>query len=272
MQFWAAEVKAGEPLKVPAVEDSMLHISQAALGEVKKERGNESILLYATVDGKKIVLGTLSTEKCTQITYDLVFDKDFELSHSWKNGSVYFVGYQVEMPAEESDDDQFGSGDDSSEDDEAPPLVAAAANGKPELKVEKLKASADKAKVVKPETSDMLAAEGDSDEEDDDSSEEDEPTPEVKASKKRPAVESATKTPVPEKKAKLVTPKKSGGEGKKVNTHTATPHPSKQAGKSNADKSKQQSPKSGGSHTCKSCTKTFNSDGALQSHTKAKHQ
>ncbi|KAF9587711.1 hypothetical protein IFM89_004688 [Coptis chinensis] len=150
----AAEVKAGEPLKVPAVEDSMLHISQAALGEVKKERGNESILLYATVDGKKIVLGTLSTEKCTQITYDLVFDKDFELSHSWKNGSVYFVGYQVEMPAEESDDDQFGSGDDSSEDDEVPPLVAAAAaNGKPELKVEKLKASADKAKVVKPETS-----------------------------------------------------------------------------------------------------------------------
>ncbi|KAF9625754.1 hypothetical protein IFM89_026799 [Coptis chinensis] len=75
--------------------------SGSRLGEVKKERGNESIHLYATVD-------------------------DFELSHSWKNGSVYFVGYQVEMPAEESDDDQFGSGDDSSEDDEVPPLVAAA--------------------------------------------------------------------------------------------------------------------------------------------------
>ncbi|MGD7217415.1 hypothetical protein, partial [Ralstonia pseudosolanacearum] len=73
-----------------------------------------------------------------------------------------------------------------------------------------------------------------------------------------------------EKKAKLVTPQKSGGDGKKGNAHTATPHPSKGEKTNTKDKSKQ-SPKSGSQVSCKACSKTFNSDAALQSHTKAKH-
>ncbi|ONK78843.1 uncharacterized protein A4U43_C01F140 [Asparagus officinalis] len=110
--------------------------------------------------------------------------------------------------------------------------------------------------------------------EDESSEEEDEATPKKATTGKRPA-ESASKTPVPEKKAKVVTPakgQKSGGDGKK-NVHIATPHPAKQAGKTpgNSDKSKQKSPKSAGSVTCKSCSRTFNSDTALESHTKAKH-
>lgn len=47
-----------------------------------------------------------------------------------------------------------------------------------------------------------------------------------------------------------------GGDDKKGG-HTATPHPAKYAGKTPAssDKSKQQTPKSAGSVSCKSCSK-----------------
>ncbi|KAF9591122.1 hypothetical protein IFM89_002077 [Coptis chinensis] len=110
----------------------------------------------------------------------------------------------------------------------------------------------------------------DDDYDDESSDEADEETP--KKGTKRPA-QSASKTPIPEKKAKLLTPQKTGPEGKKVGGHTATPHPSKKSGKTsiNNDNSKQKTPKSSGQIPCKSCSKTFNSDTALQSHSKAKH-
>ncbi|MGD7340676.1 hypothetical protein ACQCRO_27620, partial [Ralstonia pseudosolanacearum] len=117
----------------------------------------------------------------------------------------------------------------------------------------------------------LAGDESDDDDDEESSDKEEEATPKnAKQNKKRPAVKPATKTPA-DKKAKLVTPQKSGGDGKKGNTHTSTPHPSK-GGKTNpqADKSKQ-SPKSGSQVSCKACSKTFNSDAALQSHTKAKH-
>ena len=68
---------------------------QATLGEVKKDKGNESVYLYANIGGQKLVLGTLSAEKFPHISLDLVFEKKFQLSHNWKNGSVYFCGYKV---------------------------------------------------------------------------------------------------------------------------------------------------------------------------------
>ncbi|WJZ84335.1 hypothetical protein VitviT2T_003943 [Vitis vinifera] len=76
----------------------------------------------------------------------------------------------------------------------------------------------------------------------------------IQPGKKRPT-ESATKTPVPAKKAKLVSPQNT--DGKKGGAHTATPHPNKKAGKTPAtgDKGKEQSPKSGGQVSCKSCSK-----------------
>jgi hypothetical protein len=46
-------------------------------------------------DDKKLVVGTLSGDKCAQIQYDLVFEKEFELSHNSKNASVYFCGYKT---------------------------------------------------------------------------------------------------------------------------------------------------------------------------------
>lgn len=68
---------------------------------MKKDKGNQSVCLYVTVDGKKLVLGTLFSEKLPQQQFDLVFDKEFELSHNWKNGSVYFYGYKANNPYEE---------------------------------------------------------------------------------------------------------------------------------------------------------------------------
>ena len=76
-------------------------VPQAALGESKK--GRESVPLFVKVNEKKIVLGTLSPENIPQLSFDLVFETEFELSHNWKNGSVFFCGYQV-IP----DDDASG--------------------------------------------------------------------------------------------------------------------------------------------------------------------
>ncbi|KAI3447502.1 hypothetical protein Pfo_004167 [Paulownia fortunei] len=303
MEFWGVEVKSGEPLKVLPGDGMVLHLSQACLGEVKKEKGNESVCLFVNVDGKKLVLGTLFTDKLPQQQFDLVFDQDFELSHNWKSGSVYFYGYKANNPFEEDATDLPEGESDESESEEDIPLTLAN-NGKPESKAKQekpaeaervnatkeKKSDAGKQKVkiaetnkdVNPQDDDESSDEDlmsedddeddseddDEDDSDDESNESDEETPKkVETSKKRP-VESASKTPVPGKKAK-VTPQKT--DGKKGGGHVDTPYPAKQAGKTPANKPNQQTPKSGGSHSCKSCNRTFGSEIALESHSKAKH-
>ncbi|KAL1549337.1 Histone deacetylase hdt1, variant 2 [Salvia divinorum] len=269
MEFWGVEVKNGETLKVAPGFNMVLHLSQACLGETKKEKGNESVCLFVNVDEKKLVLGTLVTDKLPQQQFDLVFDRDFELSHNWKNG--------IESDSEEDI-----------------PLVTVN-NAKPEAKAKQEKpadavkgkgkesdAGKQKVKIVEPikdansgddDTSDdMMSEDDDEDDSEDDASDEsdesDEETPKKAESSKKRAAESVTKTPVQDKKAKL-TPQKT--DGKKVSGHVATPHPAKQAGKTPGNKPNQQTPQSGGSVTCKSCPKTFGSEKALESHTKAKH-
>ncbi len=295
MEFWGVEVKAGESLKVKFEDDKILHLSQAALGESKKEKGNDSIPLFLKVDQQKLVLGTLAPASIPQLSFDLVFDKEFELSHNWKNGSIYFMGYKSVVP----DDEEFSEFDDSDSGEDLPEPIE---NGKPGPKVEQAKAVLANAIVAKAKVKaeeppkdakdvedddddseeDMDDDSDDDDESDEDMSDaedgsddgtesEDEETPKkAEQGKKRPT-ESATKTPVPAKKAKIVSPQKTDGK-KGVGAHTATPHPNKKGGKTPAssDKKKGQSPKSGGI-SCKSCSKTFNSDNALQSHSKAKH-
>lgn len=73
---------------------------QACLAEVKKDKGSEPVFLYAKIGDQKLVLGILSSEKFPQISLDLVFEKTFELSHNWKNGSVHFTGYRSPTPFE----------------------------------------------------------------------------------------------------------------------------------------------------------------------------
>lgn len=311
MLFWGVEVKSGEPLEVEPDDGYILHLSQACIGETKKDKGGKDpIHLYVNIDKKKVVLGTLSTER-PNLVFDLIFEKSFELSHNWKNGSVYFSGYRTPNQTE----NPFLCNSDSDSDEDL--SLGVLNNGELEAQAKLVKPAAAKANAIKPdaesskqkvkivepnkdakpsenaeessddvessdddddefesdEDEEMPSAEKESDEEDDDSDEEDEETPKkAEPSKKRPA-DSSVKTPG-NKKAKLVTPPKTE-RGKGV-VHVATPYP-KQAGKTpaNNDKSKQQqspkSSKSGGSFLCKTCSRTFNSDAGLQSHTKAKH-
>ncbi|PKI78767.1 hypothetical protein CRG98_000834 [Punica granatum] len=95
MEFWGVEVKAGQPLKVVPGEAKILHLSQASLGESKNSKSSDSVPLFVNFDGQKLVLGTLSPDKFPQLAFDLVFEKEFELSHNWKHGSVFFCGYMT---------------------------------------------------------------------------------------------------------------------------------------------------------------------------------
>ncbi|KAI3743501.1 hypothetical protein L1987_61211 [Smallanthus sonchifolius] len=196
----------------------------ACVGEVKSNKANESVCLYINIDDKKLVLGTLNSERLPQQLFDLVFDKDFQLSHNWKNGN-------------------------SDEEEEAPLPIS---NVKI---VEPAKDDSDS------DEDDSMSEDTDEDNEDssdnEDDSEEEEETPkkQQQSGKKRPN-ESAIKTPVNEKKAKLSTPQKT--DGKKAGGHVATPHPSKQ-GKTPANKSNQESPASAsaaaGAYSCKPCNR-----------------
>ncbi|XP_038682538.1 histone deacetylase HDT1 isoform X2 [Tripterygium wilfordii] len=277
MEFWGVEVKAGEPLKVTPEEDTLIHVSQAALGESKKDKGKEAVPLYVKCGDQKLVIGTLSSENFPQVSFDLVFEKEFELSHNWKGGSVHFCGYKVPIPDE--GDDYPGKVVPKGDNAAAKPQAA-----KPESSVKQVE-------LVEP----SKLGEGDSDEDseddsdedsEDDSDEDDESGSDLMMSediddsdeeempkkdevvKKRPN-DSALKTPA-SKKAKSATPQKTDG---KKGGHTATPHPSKKAGKTpaNGANPKAQTPKSVGQFSCNSCDRTFTKEVGLESHKKAKH-
>ncbi|KAK8563442.1 hypothetical protein V6N13_007609 [Hibiscus sabdariffa] len=293
MEFWGAEVKSGENLKVELENDGtrVLHLSQVALGEVTGDKKKENICIYLHFKNDKFLIGTLSQEKFPQIPLDLVMHDKFELSHTWKNGSIFMTGYYVdttqgvdneseeELPeptinltrphatpsdptasrqvkivepkkdediSDDEDEDDSSTGDEESSEDQEPAMPI---NGEKES------------------DNDTDSDEDDSEEE---SSDEDQETPEKTGPSKKRSAGSAKKTPAPEKKVKLETPQKT--DGKKVGGHTATPHPAKQAKKASAATAQtKQSPKSSGSFPCKSCGRSFGSENALQSHSKAKH-
>ncbi|XP_030453772.1 histone deacetylase HDT1 [Syzygium oleosum] len=300
MEFWGVEVKSGEPLIVEPGHETVVHLSQACLGEAK-DKAKESILLYVNIGGQKLVLGTLSADKFPQIPFDLVFEKSFGLSHNWKNGSVFFSGYKTQLPCG-SDVDSLYSDSDAEEGlpinvtaqaDVPPqkaPVIANANAAKPNLASAKQKVKiaelnedgknkgdnedADSFSDDDEDDSgdeDMVDGGDESSDEDDDDSEEEESSEEevVRPSKKRPA-DSVLKTPASDKKSKLETPQKT--DGKKASEHVATPYPSKQAGKAigNKGQAKQQTPNSN-EFSCKPCNRSFKSEQAVQSHNKAKH-
>ncbi|XP_038683979.1 histone deacetylase HDT1-like isoform X2 [Tripterygium wilfordii] len=325
MEFWGVEVKSGVPLEVEPGDEMILHLSQACLPEVKKDKENESVCLHLKIGNQNLVLGTLSPEKFPQLSFDLAFEKKFELSHNWKNGSVYFTGYKVSQPdhgRSESDYDSeeelllpVDNGKAGSQATQSKPIVEKANAKEPNSN-----AAAKQVKIVEPSKGiKPIQDKDDSDDEDDDSeddegdsedaedssddqgvqrllnnedesndsdeedeseeeddkdvlgtSEDDDATPKkAEPSKKRP-IESAARTPIPDKKAKLNTPQKT--DGKKGVVRTATPHPSKQVAKTPvvSAQSKQKNQKSG-AFSCQFCKRSFNSEGAVQSHTKAKH-
>jgi len=294
--FWGVEVKPGQTVSCDPEKGCILRISQAALGETKK--GSHNIVVSAKVDDQKVIIGTLSAENRPQFVCDLIFHKEFELSHSSKTASVFVCGYRAVMP----DQPEYGSSKDEGEVKTVHNQVInpiAAADDSDSSSSDDLTSSGDDM------TEDESSSEDDSSEEDDSSSEEDDSSSEEDDSSseevdssseeldssseedssdeedkntlrpedgKRRVAETALKTPASGKKAKIATP--SGQTtGDKV-PHVATPHPAKQASKAsgnNSSKSKAKSPKSVGTHVCKSCSRTFVCDSALQSHEKAKH-
>ncbi|XP_034226184.1 histone deacetylase HDT3 isoform X5 [Prunus dulcis] len=275
MEFWGVEVKSGQSVSVEP-KNKVVHLSQVCLDDVKKAKGSNPISLFVKTGNHKLVLGILSAEKFPQLPLDFFFGEKFELSHNWKNGSVHFTGYKSlsntgkpvisgkpkvstedAKKAIKSEQKEASSDDDESDDEEV---------GADQTKVKFGEGSSED----EDESGDDDDDDADSEDETDDSEEEDEETPKkADVSKKRPA--ESTKRLANNKKAKFVTPEKT--DSKKGSVHIATPHPAKQAGKKPAtsDQSKQQAPKSGGTFNCQSCNRSFNSDGALQSHTKAKH-
>ncbi|CAA0829688.1 Histone deacetylase HDT1 [Striga hermonthica] len=222
-----AEVKSGETLKVAPVDGLILHLSQANVGELKNEKNNRTIVsLFVNIDGKKLVLGTLFTDKLPQQHFDLAFNREFELSHKCKSGSVYFYGYWAVNP------DEYPLSNSSSEEDDEDIPVNIANSAKSESKAKEKKpadgekgnaskekkSDSGKGKAVVSETEsgssdeDLISEDDDEDEDDsededssddesDESEEEETPPKKAETSKKRP-VKSATKTPVPDKKAK----------------------------------------------------------------------
>ncbi|KAM7259606.1 hypothetical protein ACFE04_015347 [Oxalis oulophora] len=237
MEFWGVEVKPGKALKVTVEEGTVIHLSQASFGEIKKGKGGETVPLFVEVDGNKYAIGHLSADNFPSQSYDLVFDQEFEISHNSKAGSIYFTGYSSEVP-EEDDHHHFDS--DDSEEEDVPELTAIE-NGKSEQKVEAAKKPEPKkdAKPMEVDEDDSDDSEDDDSEDDsvsDESDEEEEETPKVEVSKKR-AAETPKNTPVQFKKAKGASP--SGGK----KGGPSTPHPGKQAGKSPSAQ------KSGGKHS-----------------------
>ncbi|CAI0398174.1 unnamed protein product [Linum tenue] len=279
MEFWGVEVKAGKPLKVTPEDDVILHLSHAALGEAKKTKESEFVPLFIKVGEKKLVLGTLSPETIPQLAFDLVLEQEFELSHNWKNGKDESEDEEEEVPVVKAENGKVQKA--------KPAAPAKAAAAKPEAAKPKAKAavvpakpenesddSDDDSEDDEDESSDDgedmsvdAGADSDDDEDDSDDSEDEEtPTPKKPEQGKKRSNDSAVKTPVPAKKAKQATPAKS--DGKKA-VHTATPHPAKNVAKTAGSAAK--TPKSGGEFSCKSCDRSFGTDGALQSHAKAKH-
>uniref|UniRef100_A0A453DLJ9 Nucleoplasmin-like domain-containing protein n=1 Tax=Aegilops tauschii subsp. strangulata TaxID=200361 RepID=A0A453DLJ9_AEGTS len=58
---------------------------QGALGEVKKD---DKATMFVKIGDQKLAIRTLSTDKFPQIQFDLVFEKEFELSHNSKTSSL----------------------------------------------------------------------------------------------------------------------------------------------------------------------------------------
>ncbi|KAJ6913487.1 hypothetical protein NC651_015874 [Populus alba x Populus x berolinensis] len=277
------EVKGGEPLRVESGDGFILHLSQACLGEAKKDKGNETVCLFVNFDDQKLVLGTLSHEKIPQIPFDLVFEKDFELSHNLKNGKFNSDG-EEDLPVPVDNGKKEAKQPKPENENAAKPdskqkvkIVEPNKDGKPKPENDDSSDEEDDSSDDGESSDDqamMMANDEDesSEDEDDESDEEDDDSDDVKTPKKaevgkKRSAESASKNPLPDKKTKFVTPQKT--DLKKTGVHIATPHPSKQAAKTPANSQrKEQAQKS---FSCSSCNRSFGSENALQSHSKAKH-
>ncbi|XP_039811640.1 histone deacetylase HDT2-like [Panicum virgatum] len=292
MEFWGEELKPGSKVSFNTGQGYVIHLSQAALGEIKK--GSENVVVYVEVNDKKLVLGTMSVEKHPQIMCDLIFEKDFEQSHSSKTTSVFLCGYRSPIPiiGSNSGEDEISSNEELETDEIL-------------MKNDKTKVSVMDGKNDKQDVDDDFTDDSDSemsedesiDEETssganvtDDSEDETEDLEEQRSTQKKPEVVSkkrVSETMTPSSKKAKAEPSGQRTGDKKT--------PAEQDSKTPADqceifllgikilmieratralcssKSNEKSPIPG-SHACKSCSTTFGSQSALEPHTKEKHE
>lgn len=65
------------------------------MGETNEIAADGPVYIYGSFESTKYVLGQLIPGKIPLQHFDLSFDNDFELAHSWKYGSVFFAGNRV---------------------------------------------------------------------------------------------------------------------------------------------------------------------------------
>eukprot|EP00252_Welwitschia_mirabilis_P019868 TRINITY_DN470_c0_g1_i3.p1 TRINITY_DN470_c0_g1~~TRINITY_DN470_c0_g1_i3.p1 ORF type:complete len:333 (-),score=98.11 TRINITY_DN470_c0_g1_i3:440-1438(-) len=183
MDFWGAEVKAGQTLELDPGDDKYIHISQVALGEIQSSKGEDRIVVYIHSRNKKYAVGTLIPGKSDQFSVDVVFSTPFKLSHTSHKGTIFFIGYNT--PAETADDfsddseevEEEEEEEESSEDEQEhvdnKQNAIAAVDG---LKAAKPEAALAKAKTEAPKQATKAAQEesSDDDEEEDEEDEDDE--------------------------------------------------------------------------------------------------
>ncbi|XP_073290666.1 uncharacterized protein [Primulina huaijiensis] len=245
MEFWGVEVKSGEPLKVQPQFGKLIHISQAALGEVKDVEGAKHVPLRLKIDDKNLFLGALSAEEITQLMFDLVFEREFELSHDWKNGSVYFMGYIANDPVSGNIKQNLGDVKDAK--------TAAATKGN---KKEEQRVSDEDEDDSESYSDDELAfgklaqedfgdfSEEDSEDDMDGSFSSEEELPKKEQQTKKRSADSPQEAPVFNKKAKTSTPNNTGN---KKTIHNSIPFPPKKVGKGPAsNRSNERNKKSNG--------------------------
>ncbi|EOA28097.1 hypothetical protein CARUB_v10024279mg [Capsella rubella] len=100
MEFWGIEVKPGKPLMAEPEDGYMIHVSQVSI-DLSKVNEDENVLVYVKYgdDKNKYLIGNLS-HKFPQVSLDLFFDQEFEISHDSKT-SVFLLGNQT------PDDEQY---------------------------------------------------------------------------------------------------------------------------------------------------------------------
>ncbi|KAG6545938.1 hypothetical protein Mapa_012598 [Marchantia paleacea] len=175
MEFWGTEVAPGGPQVCHPGDEMYCHVSQAALGPSSSGKA-ERVVLRVETGGKDVVLGTLSSGKCDQMALDLIFDREFKLSHTGTSCSVYFCGYKTEKGEPEEFDSEMEEEEESDE-EEVPEAVPMKANGDakvasvPKGAAESVQAKKPIKSPIKPKLIDDEADEDEDSDEDDDEDE-----------------------------------------------------------------------------------------------------
>lgn len=257
-KFWGTEVKPGQIVSCDAGNESVIRISQVALGETKQRR--EDVVLFVKVVDSKFVIGTLRAKSHPHMTCDLIFDGEFELSHSSETASVFFCGYKrFESDSaeehggkkDECRDDDFPSSDDmelwTHEDDS----ISSTDNLTIPPYIEE-----DIPEDISSTYEDMSSSQ---------TSEHEETSNKIGKKAAEIGLKSASV------KANVApSGQKSGG---KAGSRVAAPYQSQKSSKKASENSKLKGKlsKSTGDHVCEPCSRTFVSDKALQAHRNAKH-